>query len=310
MTTSMTTSTTPGSTPAQALKAALGGRPTRPLVIPLASAVAGELQDLDPRTVLADPGKLSTLVREVARSLRADAAVAEFGTRWDAEAFGMSLDWGQGFPPVPRGRITASGQPELGRSPRATVVLDVVRRLRALLEDTPCAAGITGPAALSRLAGGDPSPQALAPLSLAAARALCEAGAQIVFVVEEPEPPADPAALAGALAPLWGSITFYRSLAVLHLAGPADGWQAFVERGGPYVPCFDPDAAPGLAELLAASDRRLFGLAVPPGPLSPRARELAANGRCALVTHTRELAGVVASRDLVSCAHQLAEALQ
>lgn len=297
-----------GSTPAGALEAALRGRPVRPLVVPLASAVAGELQDLDPRAVLADPGKLSALVREVARSLRTDAAVAEFGTRWDAEALGMSLDWAGGFPPVPRGRIAAGSGVNVS-APRAAVVLEAIRRLRALLDGVPCAAGITGPAALSRLSGGDPAPAALAQLSLAAVRALCEAGARLVFVIEEPEPPADPAALAAALAPLWGSVAFYRALGILHVAGPADGWREVIERGGPYVPCFDPDASPGLAALAAGRERGLFGLALPPGPVSARARELAGGERCALVTHTRELAGAVASRDLVACAAELAGAL-
>jgi hypothetical protein len=75
------------------------------------------------------------------------------------------------------------------------------------------------------------------------------------------------------------------------------------------VPCFDPDASPALAELLAGSHRRLFGLAVPPGLLTPRARELAASERCALVTHTRELAGIVPSRELAACTSQLREVL-
>lgn len=297
-----------GSTPAVALEAALRGRPVRPLVVPLASAVAGELQDLDPRAVLADPGKLSALVREVARSLRTDAAVAEFGTRWDADALGMSLDWAGGFPPALRGGIPASGSLDVS-APRAAAVLETIRRLRTLLDDLPCAAGITGPAALSRLAGGDPAPASAAALSLAAVRALCEAGARIVFVVEAPEPPDDPAAFAAALAPLWGSVAFYRALGVLHLAGAADGWEEVIERGGPYVPCFDPDASPGLAAFTAGRERGLFGLALPPGPVSARARALAASERCALVTHTRELAGAVASRDLVACAVQLAGAL-
>ncbi|MCC6224201.1 MAG: hypothetical protein IT201_12015 [Thermoleophilia bacterium] len=197
----------------------------------------------------------------------------------------------------------------MGASARAAVVLETVRRLRALLDGLPCAAGLTGLASLARLAGGDLAPAALAPLSLAAARALCEAGAQLVFVVEEPEPPDDPQAYVAALAPLWGSVAFYRALGVLHLAGAADGWAAVIERGGPYVPCFDPDASPGLAGLVAGRERGLFGLALPPGPRSARARELAGSERCALVTHTRELAGVVASRDLVACAAELAGSL-
>jgi hypothetical protein len=296
-------------TPAQALQAVLRGYVERPLVVPLASAAAGELQGLEPRAVLADPGKLGTLVKELATSLRADAAVAEFGTFWDAEALGMSLDWSRGFPPVPRGRITAA-QPDFERSPRAAVVLDVLRRLGVLLDGPLLAAGITGPVTLSRLSGGDPPPEAVAARSLAAARALCEAGARIIWVVEQPAAPASPEALVRALAPLWGSIRFYQSLGVLHLAGSADGWRPVLEGGGPYLPCFDPDAAPEVAALVAEDERRPFGLALPPGPPSPRARELAAGGRCALVTHAHELAGIVPPRELAACASQLAEVLR
>ncbi len=279
--------------PAQLLQAALRGAPERPLVVPLASAVAGELQDLQPQVVLADAGKLSMLVKEVAVSLGADAAVAEFGTFWDAEALGMTLDWSAGFPPTPRGTL---GALDLGR-PRAAVVLETVRRLRALV-DLPVAAGITGPAALARLSGAEV--EAVAPWSLAAARALCEAGARILWVVEGPEPPPDPAAYVAAAAPLWGSVRFYNALGVLHVAGAADGWLPVVERGGPLVPCFDPDGAPALAGV-----SRSFGLALPPGPPSARAGELAAGDGCVLVTHTRELAGAVASREIAGCAAEL-----
>lgn len=289
-------------TPFQALQAALRGRPERPLVVPIASAVVGELQALGPEAVLADPGKLSMLVREVAVSLGADAAVAEFGTFWDAEALGMSLDWSRGFPPLPRGRIAAAATLDLERAPRARVVLEVVRRLRALLDGPLCAAGITGPAALSRLCGGDPPVDALGPLSLAAVRALCEAGAQVVFVVEEADPPPDPSAYAAALAPLWATIRFYGALGVLHLAGDADAWAPVLEREGPFLPCFDPEASPGLASLVAG---RSFGLALPPRPVTARARGLASSSRCVLLTHTRELAGVVPGRALASCGAEL-----
>jgi len=205
-------------TPSQALQAALRGRPERPLVVPIASAVVGELQALGPEAVLADPGKLSMLVREVAVSPGADAAVAEFGTFWDAEALGMSLE------------------------------------------------------------------------------------AQVVFVVEEADPPPDPSAYAAALAPLWATIRFYGALGVLHLAGGADTWAPVLEREGPFLPCFDPEASPGLASVVAG---RSFGLALPPRPVTARARELASSSRCVLLTHTRELAAVVPGRALASCGAEL-----
>jgi hypothetical protein len=248
----------------EVLRGLLRGRVERPLVIPLASTVAGELQGLAPAAFLADPGKISLLVRQLATAIGADAAVAEFGTGWDAE-----------------GDLSA---------PRPAAVIEAVRRLKTLLDGPLLAASLT--CAVDRL-----------PM----ARALCEAGAQIVFISESAEPPADTSAYERALGPLLGSIRFYNALAVLHLPGAADGWAPIVSRDGAYLPCFDPDAAPGLATLLERDTRRLFGIAVPPGEPGPAARHLAALGRCALITHDAELSGRVASRDLAAAATTLSE---
>jgi hypothetical protein len=291
--------------PAEALRGLLRGRVERPLVVPLASAVAGELQGLAPEAFLADAGKLSLLIRQVTAALDADAAVAEFGSFWDAEALGMSLVWRNGFPPSPQGRPTGA-DPDLSR-PRAAVVLDAVARLKTLLDGAVLAAGLAGPAWLSRLCGGDPSPETIARLQLPAARALCEAGAQLVFVVESADPPTDPSAYATALGPLLGSIRFFNALPVLHLPGAADGWEPVVAGGGPYVACFDPDASPALAALAERDGGPLFGVAVPPAGAGPAARRLAALERCALVTNDGELAGRVASRDLAAAAASLRE---
>jgi hypothetical protein len=244
------------------LRGLLRGRVERPLVIPLASTVAGELQGLAPEAFLADPGKISLLVRQLATAIGADAAVAEFGTGWD-----VSGDLAQ---------------------PRAAAVIEAVRRLKTLLDGPLLAASVTGGAN-----------------QLPLVRALCEAGAQIVFISESAEPPADASAYESALGPLLGSIRFYNALAVLHLSGAADGWAPIVSRDGGYLPCFDPDASPRLAELFEQDDRRLFGIAVPPGEPGPAARRLAAVDRCALITHDTELAGRVASRDLAAAAATL-----
>jgi hypothetical protein len=244
------------------LRGLLRGRVERPLVIPLASTAAGELQGLTPEAFLADPGKISLLVRQLATAIGADAAVAEFGTGWDAA-----------------GDVTA---------PRAAAVLEAVRRLKTLLDGPLLAASLTGGAA-----------------QLPLVRALCEAGAQIVFISESAEPPEDGAAYESELGPLLGSIRFYNALAVLHLPGAADGWLPVVSRDSAYLTCFDPDASPSLAALFEQEDRRLFGIAVPPGEPGPAARRLAALDRCALITHDTELAGRVASRDLAAAAATL-----
>jgi hypothetical protein len=301
--------------PAELLAAALAGvAPHRPLLAPLASAVAGELEAIPPRALLHDVTKLSNLVRELALSLRVDVAVAEFGTLWDAEEAGVELDWSSGLPLAralraevspPVAEAVRSAEPfargDRVAGARGPIVLEGIRRLVAMLgERALVGASVTGPATLARLLGERSAVDVVAH-TLDAVRRLCDAGARVVWVVEQPQPPDEPARLAVAMAPVWGTIRFYRALGLLHLHGPADGWESFVAAGGPYLCCFDPDAALGLAN--AASG--LCAVAAPPGPTGPAARELASSGRCVLLTHDRELAGRVPGRDLAGVAAQL-----
>ncbi len=275
----------------------MGGTVQRPLLAPLASAIAGELQGLSPEEFLRDTTKLSNAIRDLSRSLNADVAVAEFGTLWDAQAMGLSLDWSGGFPPRPQGELPASPSADFENSGRGPVVLEAVRRLSSLLgERAIVSAGVTGPGRLSRLSGGKLSAVEAVDPVLSAVRLLCEAGARLIWVVEDPEPPEEPEALAEAMVPVWQSIAFYQGTGALHLSGPADGWGPVVSSGGPYLACFDPEASPGLAERFRSSGS--FGLALPPGQPGEAARELASTGRCALLTNDAELAGVVAARDL------------
>lgn len=287
----------PGS-PAQILQqAAMGGTVQRPLLAPLVSAVAGELQGLSPEEFLHDTTKLSNAIRDLVRSLNVDVAVAEFGTLWDAEAVGLRLDWSDGFPPKPDGEFPDSPSANFESSGRGPVVIEAVRRLSELLGDRVIvSAGVTGPARLSRLSGGNVSPTEAADLILPAVRLLCEAGARLVWVAEDETPPDNLDALTSAMAPVWGSIAFYGGMGVLHLAGTVDGWEPFVAQGGPYLTCFDPEKSPKLAARFRSSG--VFGLALPPGQPGTFARELASTGRCFLLTNDGELSGRVAARDL------------
>ncbi len=274
----------------------MGGTVERPLLAPLASAVAGELQGLPPEEFLRDTTKLSNAVRDLSRSLSVDVAVAEFGTLWDAEAMGLPLDWSDGMP-KPDGELPASPSPDFANSGRGPVVIEAVRRLSGLLGGhVIVSAGVTGPARLSRLSGGKLSAVETVDLVLSVVRLLCEAGAKLIWVVEDPEPPEEPEALADAMVPVWQSITFYQGTGALHIAGAADGWEPFVAAGGPYLTCFDPEVSPGLAGRFRSSGS--FGLALPPGQPGEAARDLASGGRCVLLTNDAELAGVVAARDL------------
>lgn len=283
--------------PAETLRRAAMGAPIeRTLLAPLASAVAGEVKGMEPREFLHDTTKLSNGVRDLARSLAADVAVAEFGTLWDAEAMGLPLEWSDGMP-RPGGELPVPPSADFAISARAPVVIEAVKRLAGLLgERMIVSASVTGPSRLSRLSGGKVSPSEAAELVLAAVRHLCEAGVKLIWAVEDAEPPEDPDSLADAMAPVWSSVAFYNGTGALHAAGKADGWEPFIVRGGPYIPCFDPDESSKIAERFRLSGA--FGLALPPGGPSNVAKELAGNGRCAILTHDGELSGRVAARDL------------
>lgn len=277
--------------------AATGGTVQRPLLAPLVSAGAGELQGLPPEEFLRDTTKLSNAIRDLARSLNVDVAVAEFGTLWDAEGMGLPLDWSADFPPEPAGELPVPPSPDFAASGRGPVVLETVRRLSGLLgERVVVSAGVTGPVRLSQFSGGKLGEVEAVDLVLSAVRSLCEAGTKLIWVVEKPEPPEEPEALADAMVPVWQSIAFYQGMGALHIAGAADGWEPLVSSGGPYLACFDPEASPGLAGHFRSSGS--FGLALPPGEPGEEARELAATGRCVLLTHNADLAGIVAARDL------------
>jgi hypothetical protein len=287
----------PGS-PTQVLQtAAMGGTVQRPLLAPLASAIAGELQGLGPEEFLRDTTKLSNTIRDLSRSLSVDVAVAEFGTLWDAEAMGLPLDWSGGFPPEPKGELPVPPLGDLAGSGRGPVVLEAVRRLVSLLgERVVVSAGVTGPVRLSRLSGGKLGAVEAADSVLSAVRLLCEAGTKLIWVVEDPEPPENPEALADAMVPVWQSIAFYQGMGALHVSGAADGWEPVASSGGPYLVCFDPEASPGLAAHFRSSGN--YGLALPPGQPGQAAKELASTGRCVLLTNGADLASAVAARDL------------
>jgi hypothetical protein len=282
-------------TSAEILRAVLGGEQIpRPLIGPLASAAAGAIEALEPEAFLQDVTKLTNLIREFVTSLRADVAVAEFGTFWDAEILGAPLDWSSGLP-VPRPSTMRARAPDFAAHGRGPVVIEVVARLRKLLSDQALvAAGVTGPATLSALFPRM-TPEEAARLMLEPVRRLCESGAQVIFVVEAAPPPPDLGGFTRALASAWGTIRFYRGLGVLHLQGAGDAWLKVVRSGGPYVPCFDPKASPGLASWASRGGR--YGLGVPPGG-AHKVIELARTGRCALITNDGELAGRVDPQDL------------
>ncbi len=138
------------------------------------------------------------------------------------------------------------------------VLADLLQRVRATVPTT-LGAVVTGPATRGDM-----------PSVLAAARAVAEAGAEVVLV-RETVPLADNYPRLSN--PLWGSLKFFRAVGVLLAPNP-------LAAPGPYLPC-----------LSVAADVS-HALAVAPGAAS------AAGRATALITHTEDLAGHVPVREL------------
>jgi hypothetical protein len=267
------------------------------LVAPL---IAGLAADGAPRDALADPAKLVKLLR----SLRVGVATIEFASRWDLEAAGMVLDWSR-FPPRPAAGAP-SREPVGARAPQVLAALRTLSRGKALP-----AASVTGPvaAAAEVAAASAPAPgagvggasrrddvRAASRLAVSAARALCDAGARLVWIVE------DSGWTPRATAPLQPLVTAIRAagaVPALHLSGEADEWLEPVKRLRQAVPCFDPAKSPALARELTD---RPFGVLAAPGE---RPHRLAKDA--ALVAHDGELAGRIGAdglRDAVRALRQ------
>jgi hypothetical protein len=142
------------------------------------------------------------------------------------------------------------------------VLADLLQRVRATVP-TPLGAVVTGPATRGDM-----------PSVLAAARAVAEAGAEVVLVRETVPLGDNYPRLSN---PLWGSLKFFRAVGVLLAPNPP-------AAPGPYLPC-----------LTVAADVP-HALAVAPGEAS------AAGRATALITHTEDHAGHVPVRELQAAA--------
>ena len=154
-------------------------------------------------------------------------------------------------------------------------MVDLLRRVRAVVpEPTLLATTICGPATY---AVGQGSLADGARITLAYARAVAEAGANVVFVREFA--PELPDGYARAVTPLWGALKFVRAVGVLRAP-----WAAELPRG-PFLPCVTE----------RARRRRTRSP-------SRRAKRAPAGTSAALITHTEDLAGHVPIRELQSAA--------
>ena len=210
-----------------ALDDALAGRPVdRPLRAPLFAALAAEVEELDVREFLGDPGRRARIYADLARSLRAGRAGGRQRLRLGRRGGGHGPRLERRLPA--RARVVVGARRDRRRATRAPMV-DLLRRVRAVVpEPTLLATTICGPATY---AVGQGSLADGARITLAYARAVAEAGADVVFVREsEPELPDG---YARAVTPLWGALKFVRAVGVLRAP-----WAAELPRG-PFLPCVD-----------------------------------------------------------------------
>lgn len=277
-----------GASPLARLHAVLAGGPVEePLVAPRFCAAAGEVGGLSPSAFHHSATKMANLLRDVQRGSGVDLVWAESGSSLELESLGQPLDWST-FPPQPAGPLHLSAE----STKRLAIVIDTIGRLRTMLGDRAgVAVAFAGPQRMTRLIAGAITREEAASHLVALTRSVCEAGANLLLLEEDPEDiPRDLSSYAMATGPIWATARFYQCLPVLSLAGAADGWAAGLEEIGPAaVPCFDPYQSP---RLLQAAAGRQFGLALPIEQLRSRASEAAlASGQCIVMTSESELTG-------------------
>ena len=74
------------------LNDALAGKPVdRPLRAPLFAALAAQVEELDAREFMADPGRRARIYADLARTLRPDVLVVDTGSGWDLNPAGHAL---------------------------------------------------------------------------------------------------------------------------------------------------------------------------------------------------------------------------
>lgn len=199
-----------------------GKLPESPLLLPIACAVASQIEGLPAERFLSDPTKLAKGLNALQQTLALDGITCFSSSGADAESLGATLDWST-YPPriatQPANPIGVTESPEdavLGH-PRVVCALEVCRRLKTRANDDVLLSGLlTGPHTLAvRLAGQEYSADLLercVRLQLALCRALGEAGIDVIFILEDHLPTTK---WSSVLAPIIKVIRFYQALPVM-----------------------------------------------------------------------------------------------
>lgn len=210
-----------------------------PLFAPLFAELAAAVDGTDPTRFRKDAGRLSVVLRDLARALPVDVLMVDSGSGWDLELAA------QGQRPPPEDLETAV---------RLSPTLEALRRLREIVPaEVRLGVVVTG-------SGAARVPSGWAQALNGVVRLALEAGASLVLVAEGPAAPADPTAWAREMTPVWGTVRFYRGTPGLLLVDPDAAWASVEVKG---VPVVTDAGAPGV--LSAAKERGAWGIALRPG---------------------------------------------
>jgi hypothetical protein len=312
-------------TPRQILKGLLQGTPQpHPLFLPIVFSLGAKVENLPLRAFLCNATKITNSLRQIRAHLRSDGVACYFDPFLEAEAVGATLQYAaEDRPPTLQWpRVAEPGElpqnlrsPEdAAKSPRVTVAVEVIQRLRSLLRDEPLlCAGVSGPFTLAAhlldLRPADAPPRedfSDAALEVAAATItqiatkFVAAGANVIFIQESIFPVFSAEhceAWAESLAPAFNIIRFYEALPVLLLGDPisfAANKDAVYARSWDCILCPALNAsASSAAEIAPPPNRANIGIALPTAPFQPTASPSAESFAQSLHTIMMELRPVL-----------------
>jgi len=279
-----------------------GALPPRPIFMPLIFAASAKIGGMTPQQFYSNPTKIANGLRQLQGPLRCDALVCYADQTLVAEALGATVGWEAGTPQIvaPPAEIIPA---EIAGRGRVPIMLEVVRRLRVVLQDrVALAVAVPGSLATARYlstastAAEGPSPADYLAVAggatLQAARLACEAGADLILLIEAELPAAD-----NPVRPQWLAILeticnvtrFHEALPVLLAIHTAIGaWPEVAAQGA--LPCPQAqDMVPAAGTLPDGP----YGIALPPSltplPASDRSLLKQHNRNCALVTTAGDL---------------------
>jgi len=314
-------------TPRQILKGLLQGTPPpRPLFLPIVFSLGAKVENLKLPAFLANATKITNALRQIRTHLRSDGVACYFDPYLEAEALGATLQ----YPPDDQSPTLQWPQPagsgelpenlrsseDAAKTPRVTVAVEVIQRLKSLLRDEPLLlAGVTGPftlaAHLLNLRPVDVPPRedfSEAALELAAATItqiatkFVEAGANVIFIQESIFPVLSAEhcdAWAASLAPAFNIIRFYEALPVLlfsdEISFAANREVVFARNWDCILcPALNLSAASG-AEIAPPLGCANIGFALPTAAFQPSATSTRENAAQWLHTIMMELRPVLVS---------------